>query len=319
MPPKRTSRLRSYLRTLLWVLLVQLVLANISAALYAWKLTHLKEHPGAYRPPRNLVEKTWRIFTGPTLYRQPLTDTPSFPYSTHRLTTPEGLSIEAWYGRSDSSLGCVVFLHGNTASKSSLVKEAAVVRNWGYDVLLVDFRNHGGSGGEKGTFGMLETEEAGAALRFARQQGARKVVLYGVSLGAVVAIRAGSGGAPPDAIIADMPFGSLQEHLQARASHLGFPPQPFGFLVTFWIGVQNGYNGFGHRIPKYAGAVRCPVLLQYGGLDPLVSTDEIDAIHAALPGPATRVLYPQASHQLLLEADPLLWKKSVRAFLQAVR
>jgi hypothetical protein len=66
-------RLRAILLWTLWVLLAQLILINISAGMYAYKLTHLRtatNETWTKSAPANIFAKTWRLFSGPTFYKQ---------------------------------------------------------------------------------------------------------------------------------------------------------------------------------------------------------------------------------------------------------
>src|SRR6476661_10154463 len=81
----RKRKFRTISLWIAWVLLVQFVLINISAAFYADKLTHLRlqsDEPNPEPVSQNVFAKTWRLFTGPTLYKHPLINTPAFAYST---------------------------------------------------------------------------------------------------------------------------------------------------------------------------------------------------------------------------------------------
>src|SRR5262245_48258274 len=98
-------KLRSLVAWTLWVLLAQFVLMNISASLYAYKLTHLHTPTSDTwtRPiSNNVFAKTWRLFSGPTYYKQSLGIAPDFNFSTIRLKTAAGIPIEAWYSKTDS-------------------------------------------------------------------------------------------------------------------------------------------------------------------------------------------------------------------------
>ncbi|MBL7748533.1 MAG: hypothetical protein JNM19_13950, partial [Chitinophagaceae bacterium] len=60
-------KLPTFFRWVLWVLLVQFILINISAALYAHKFTHLyaPEQVRTSQSSQNIFTKTWRLFSGP--------------------------------------------------------------------------------------------------------------------------------------------------------------------------------------------------------------------------------------------------------------
>jgi hypothetical protein len=292
---------------------------NISAASYAYRFTHFYDGPPPASTGGNVFTNTWHLFVGPKLYRQSAGQQPSFPFETIQLETSAGHTLGGWYSTVDSAKGCVILLHGIMVNKSYLLPEAGAFRRFGYNVLLVDFRAHGSSSGSTSTFGVEETDEVEQAVRFARQRGNKKIILYGTSLGAVVAFKAvGEGKVTADGIIAEMPFASLRHHLEARARVLGFPGQPFGSLVTFWIGVERGYNGFNHRTAEYTRDLRCPVLLQWGEKDPYVLKNEISGILEHIPGQKKLVVYGAAGHESLLLQDSSRWMEETEHFLQSL-
>lgn len=319
---QRTSKqkIRQYFLWILWILIIQILLANISAAIYAYKFTHFYTNPPPYIPSKNIFVKTWKLFTGPRIYKKSL-DTITPPgYERIKLRTNNQLSIDGWYGSMDSAKGCVIFLHGITVNKGELLKEADQFKSWGYSVLLVDFRAHGNSEGEKSSFGFKETDEVEKAFRFAQAKNNKKIILYGSSLGSIVAMKAvAEKKITPAAIIADMPFGSLQDHLKGRARVLGFPAQPFAFLVTLWIGIENGYNGFDLQAYQYSQKINCPVLLQWGDGDIYVTEREIRGIYKNLKTAGKKmVVYKEANHHSFLQYDPIDWQKNVSGFLESL-
>src|SRR5687768_1925580 len=314
------QKLRQYILWVVWILIIQIVLANISAAIYAYKFTHFFTNPPPYKPTKNILAKTWKLFTGPRIYKLATDSTIPSEYEIIKLRTNNNLSIEGWYGSVDTPKGCIVFFHGITNNKSVLLEEANQFRSWGYNVLLIDFRAHGNSEGAKSSFGYKETDEVEKAFQYARLKGNKNIILYGSSLGSVVIMKAiAENKIAPAAIIADMPFGSLRHHLRARASEMGFPSEPFAFLVTLWIGIENGYNGFNHQAYNYAKKINCPVLLQCGDRDMYVSEKEIKRIYKNLEVAHKKlVIYPGANHQSFLQYDPIFWQKNITGFLDSL-
>jgi len=319
MPLVRSKKFRSILKVIAWVIVVQFILLNISAALYAYKFTHFYNSGEYQTSSQNVLSKTWRLFAGPKFYKATKEKEPDFPFETIQLETKKGLAIHAWYSTVDSSKACVILLHGVSVNKSYVVSEAEAFRQLGYNVLLIDFRGHGLSDGNTTTFGDDETLEVKAAFHFATSKGNQKIILYGTSLGAVVAIKAAADKIiKPHAIVAEMPFGSLQDHLEARARIVGFPSQPFAFFVTLWMGIERGYNGFGHNTSAYAKDIDCPVLLQWGDKDQYVSKEETYSVFDNLSSQKKLVTYA-AGHESLLKADATKWYNEVAAFLQTAR
>lgn len=318
-------KLIAYLRLIGWVLLVQFILINICASFYAYKLTHVYDDPALRnsKPSKNILIKTWRLFTGPRQAKSVITATPTFPFDTVVLKTAKGILIDAWYSKTDSaSKGTVILFHGIAANKGMIINEAAEFRYMGYNIMLVDYRAHGNSSGNTTTIGIREPEELKLAFDFIVTKGEKTVFLWGNSMGAVVVAKAiADYGLKPSGVILEMPFGSLQSHLQGRARALGFqgfPEKPFGFFVTMWMGIERGFNGFKHRTSSYVAKMSCPVLLQWGALDNYVHKSETDNIYNAIASVNKKlVVFDRAGHESLLQNDPVKWRIETERFLLA--
>lgn len=318
-------RIRSALKWLGWVLLVQFVLLNISAALYAHKFSHFYNNNSLATDfsKENVFEKTWRLFTGPKMSKSVIKELPTFPYETIGLTTKKGLNIEAWYGKTDSAaLGTVILFHPLTQNRSLVLSEAYEFRYQGYNVMLVDFRAHGNSDGSNTSLGYREDEEVKLAFDHIKNRGDKNIFLWGSSLGSVAIIKAiAEYNIKPTGVILEMPFESLKTHLQARVrtnGFSGFPEKPFAFLVTCWMGLERGFNGFKFKTTEYATKVNCPVLVQWGSSDQIVLKSETDNIFNAIASNDKKlVLYESAGHESFLQNNPLKWRIEIEKFLSA--
>ena len=318
----RQGKFRRILKWVLWVLLFQFVLMNISASLHAWKQTHFYTDPELriVKPSsKNIFVKTWKLFSGIKYPRSVIIKKPDFPYESFKLKTKNGLNIDCWYGRKDSAKGTVILLHQLTVNKSYVLHEAAQFLYMGYNVLLFDFRGHGNSDGNTTTLGYRESEEAKLAWDYVQQKGEKNIFLWGSSLGAAVIAKVISDyGIKPSGVILEMPFASLQNHLEGRSRSLGFPEEPFGLLVTLWVGIEQGYNGFRHRPAEFVKKINCPVLLQWGTNDVFILKKQEEKFYENIPGNKKRfVVYENAGHQSFLGFDPLRWKEEVGNFLSS--
>jgi hypothetical protein len=316
------KKLPPALKWTLWILLVQFILFNISASIYAYRLTYLYNDTSLKNSKStNVLAKTWRLFTGPRFIKAPPGREPDPPFENLNFTTRDGTSIHGWYIKTDSaSRGTVLMFHGITAQKSQMLTEASAFREMGLNVLMIDFRGHGRSGGNTSTLGFSEAEEVAMAWEHVKKMGEENIYLYGVSMGAVTVARAISTlRLSPKAVILEMPFESLRSHLRARARAFGFPgfpEKPFGFLVGTWIGWERGYKGGAHNTVRYVKNIHCPVLLQWGDKDEYVEEKETTNIYRAIAAADKKiVIYEGAVHESLLLADPLKWKSSVQTFI----
>ena len=311
------------LRWLAWIVIIQFVLLNISAAFYASKFTHLntpEEMEAVIKnpPPKNIFAKTWRLFSGYRFYKNGQQGLPDFPYTIVHLATSDSIIIEAWYSGLDSGArGTVILFHGLMANKSFVIDQAREFRKRGYNVIMPDTRNHGNSTGSNTSYGYHETEEVKLAYDYVKARGEQNIYFWGISMGAVEIMKAVADyNLAAKGLCLEMPFGSLQAHVKARLGNMGFPRQPFGFLITCWIGIERGFNGPGYQSARYAKQIHCPVLLQYGTRDQLVNREEIDEIYNAIPSTNKKlVIYQDAYHESLLQYDPDRWKKEIDEFL----
>jgi len=317
------SQLRSALSWVFWVLLVQFVLLNISAALYAHKFTHFYNDRSLNDGPKseNVFQKTWRLFAGQKVAKSVVDEFPAFPVDTVSLTTRKGLRIDAWYSKTDSvPKGTIILFHGLTMNKGKYIPEASEFRYQGYNVLLVDFRAHGSSDGNNTTIGYREEEEVKLAYDYILQHGEKRIFLWGTSMGAVAIIRSiADYDLKPSGAILEMPFASLQSHLRARARGVGFagfPEKPFGFLVSCWISIERGFNAVGFNTSAYAKKITCPILYQWGALDHSVLRWETDKLYNAIPSANKKlVIYDFADHESFLQKDAQKWRAATSEFL----
>jgi len=321
---QKKSRIRSVLKWIGWVLLVQIVLINISAALYAYKLTHLYPSPGKdwqKAGTENFLKKTWRLFTGPRIYKVPEIELPSFAYSSVKLNISKENSAEGWYGKTDSvAKGTVILFHAYSVSRASVLQQANEFRYWGYNVFLVSASGHGNSNSNITTLGYHESRDVKEACDYIQGLGEKRIILWGASMGAVEIMKAiVDFELKPSGIILEMPFGSLQSLLERRARTFGFPPQPFAFLTTFWIGAERGFNGFSFNNIKYAAGIQCPVLLQYGNRDYLVPVEDTKAMYDAMSSRQKKLVeYEGVDHEWLLQKNTTKWRDEVGNFLKTL-
>jgi pimeloyl-ACP methyl ester carboxylesterase len=106
-----------------------------------------------------------------------------------------------------------VLVHGWGGDRSDLyvVETALVYRQAGFNVLMVDLRGHGRSGGERVTVGYREVRDVHGALSWLEERGfdPEEVVLHGWSMGGAAVVQAALGtdvaAVVEEAAYADLP------------------------------------------------------------------------------------------------------------------
>ena len=120
----------------------------------------------------------------------------------------------------------------------------------------------------------------------------------------------------PDALILELPFTSLVNAISTRLAPFKIPAFPMAYLMTFWGGVQHGFNGFAHNPGVDAKAVACPTLVLQGAQDPWIRQADLDLLMQHLGDRGQLISFPDAGHDLLITVDPDSWKQSILSFLQ---
>jgi fermentation-respiration switch protein FrsA (DUF1100 family) len=191
-----------------------------------------------------------------------------------RLETADSEQIHGWYLPAASPSGLtVLFLHGNAGNISHRFEKLSVFRALGADVLIIDYRGYGRSSGkpnEKGTY-----RDADAAYEYlveTRGLDPKRVVLYGESLGAAVAVD----------LACRKPAGGLVLE-SAFSSGVDVGQEMFPFLPARLL-VRNRYESV-----KKIGAVQAPVLILHSRDDEFFRWHHPQRLYDAATGPKTLV------------------------------
>ena len=105
------------------------------------------------------------------------------------VASTDGLRLKSWYlppARADAPV--IAYFHGNAGHRGGRVERIWPYAKAGYGVLLVGYRGYGGNPGKPTEAGLYA--DAAANLDFLASQGigADRLVLFGESLGAAVAV-----------------------------------------------------------------------------------------------------------------------------------
>jgi len=279
--------------------------------------------PGGVRTARpeqlGVLEKARAALFGVTVPRPVNEGSPAdvgLAFTTERFEDGRGGTLEAWVIPAPDPRGDVLVFHGYAASKDQLLDTARALHDEGWSVRMIDFEGSGGSSGDTVTIGHREAHDVVAAVRWARDRGARRPVLYGFSMGAAAVLRATAElGVEPAAIVLEAPYDRLLSTVRHRFELMGLPSTPSAELLVFWGGVLHGYDGFDNEPVRWAASVRAPTLVIAGARDERARPEEARAVAAAAG--ARLVLLPDHGHVQCARADPDTWRREVPQFLTA--
>jgi fermentation-respiration switch protein FrsA (DUF1100 family) len=197
--------------------------------------------------------------------------------------TEDGLALRGWFfpPEAPSHGGAVLVLPGNAGSREFRAPLAAALSLRGLSVLLVDYRGYGGNSGSPTETGLIRDARAARAWLASRSDvDPERVVYFGESLGAAVAV-ALAVEQPPAALVLRSPFTSLVD-----VGRVHYPWLPVGFLL------RDRYPSI-ERIRD----VECPLLVIAGEKDFIVPATLSRRLFEAAGWPAKRfVSIPGAGH-----------------------
>lgn len=110
-------------------------------------------------------------------------------YEDVMVKTKDGIQISGWFIPANSPKGVLLFCHGNGGNISHRLEKILIFNNLGLDIFIFDYRGYGRSKGQPSEKGLyLDTEAAYKYLTEIRKANPGKIVLFGESLGAAMAI-----------------------------------------------------------------------------------------------------------------------------------
>lgn len=217
------------------------------------------------------------------------------------LETGDGVRIHAYWLPRAGADRAFLFLHGNASNASYRLPNAARLGDLGAHVLLLDYRGYGKSEGEPSEPGLYEDARTGFAhLAGERGIAPERTVLFGRSLGAVVAVEL-ARGRPLGGLILESAFPTAEA--VARAT-FGWP---FSLLAR-------GHFDAIRRI----GAVEAPLLFFHGDEDSIVPLELGRTLYRAAPEPKAFEVLHGAGHNDTIEVGGEDYFQHIGRFLDRV-
>jgi uncharacterized protein len=241
--------------------------------------------------------------------RKPALDTmqayPAVAFDSLKTVNEEGIPISFWWMPREKNKGSVLLVHGFSMNKSHMLSRARIYYDLGYNVIVMDLRARGQSGGETTTSGPEIRSDVIAVMDYysnkLKEYG--PLILVGYSHGGrAVVFAAERKSTNVKAIILESIPYSLAESFK-RTYKFSPPPIPEG-------NIEQAFNTIS----------KTPLLLMIGSNDQAIINEEAEKIKATFQNTASRsVVFEGAGHDLTVQKYQALYCESIKTFLTSLK
>jgi alpha-beta hydrolase superfamily lysophospholipase len=298
------------------MLLKLLILAPLIAAAVGWLVAPWFLHPLRRELTADLVRQTDTTVSQIGAYREEFD-----------VAAPDGILLRGWRVRSAKPSGdWVLLFHGVADNRVGVLEHARLLLLAGYDVVMMDARDHGASEGPMATYGWLERHDTRAVVdALEASEHPRHLFALGESMGAGIALQSAAVEPRLEAVVAEASFASLREASYDYAGLRRFPLLGKTlFAPGAWTMIYRAESLAGlpasEVSPENAVAARAfPVFLICDANDVALPCRHTQRIYAAARGPKQMWVVPGAHHTAALGYQPEEFRRRVLAFYDSVR
>ena len=220
----------------------------------------------------------------------------------------------------------VLMVHGRGGSRREALRVLPALHALGHPVLVTTYRNdEDAPASPDGRYHLGDTEwlDLEAAVEFALERGARRIVLFGWSMGAAIIgafLDRSRHATTVAAVVWDAPLVDWRATLRRQARNRRLPPglTPFATAVTSRrIGID--FDRFDLR--RSPPAVRPPTLIVHSTEDtvvPVGPSRALAAVASALDWPIEYLEVADVEHTGAWNSDPAAYEQAVVGFLGRV-
>lgn len=250
----------------------------------------------------------------------------NLPYDDVTFASADGLvQVHGWWIPAGSSDRTVVLSHGYGANREEswvpMYDIASLLHGLQYNVLMFDYGYADSSGRLPATGGVTESEQLLGALRFARAQGSRELVVWGFSMGAGTALQTALKTDLIDGMILDSTFIPDADSIYYNLKRYVSLPKSLSIellsrLVPMFAGTRLEDIPSSEAMSTSFGY---PVLVIYGTADDKSPASISESVAAAQTNPLSQLwTVPGAIHEMIFRTHPEEYVRRTSEFLQTI-
>lgn len=216
------------------------------------------------------------------------------------ITARDGVRLRGRLYLSDEAAPFVIQAHGYRSTPMlDFSGGGALALELGFNIIMIDQRAHGKSGGRSISFGVKESLDVLSWVDFVKDTWGedREIILEGVSMGAATVILAAGHPLSPSVkgIIADCPYSGGKEIIKKVISEMKLPASLLYPFVRLGGMIFGGFDINSSDVLSAAAKSEVPILLIHGEADGFVPCDMSRKI-AEQSNLVTLHTFPDAHH-----------------------
>jgi dipeptidyl aminopeptidase/acylaminoacyl peptidase len=234
----------------------------------------------------------------------------------------DGVELSGWFVAGGGDGGTIVVSHGLGASGAASYPGYAFLSRAGYNLLLIDHRAHGHSGGHASSLGPLEVRDLLGALSYLRARpdvDSDRIGAIGCSMGAGVVLGAAAREPSLRAVVAESVYAELGQvwdrfgRVSIRGTSLSWSwGAPMRWAAWLWTGERPAAFA---PVDSIAQISPRPLLLIHGERDNEACTvADAQRLYAAAGKPKELWIVPGAGHCSAHAVQPEAYEQRVTAF-----
>ena len=233
----------------------------------------------------------------------------------------DGIKLVGRYYKFSDSPVLNIFFHGY---RGTALRDGCggfeMSKNAGFNVLLVDQRANGLSGGNAITFGIMERHDCRDWVNYAVGRFGEdvKIVLSGVSLGAATVLMASGLEMPTNVkcIIADCGFSSPKEIICKVAHEQGYPEKLCYPILKACCMIRSGFDLDETSALEAVSKTKIPILIIHGDDDRYVPCEMGNRIYDACKSEKEIVIIHGAPHAASYVVDKNAYTEAALGFIE---
>jgi dipeptidyl aminopeptidase/acylaminoacyl peptidase len=191
------------------------------------------------------------------------------PFENVSFVTQDKVVIRGWFiPNRNPSAKTIILLHGYPADKGNIISSRYFLHNR-YNLLFIDFRYFGQSGGSYSTLGKNEVLDVLAAIDYLKKRHLEEIGIWGLSLGGAVALMTAPNAPEIKAIVSEASYAQLDLMLYEYYPIPLFQ-YPLAALTRLWGKLFLGYDIHDVSPMKSAASLSIPILIIHSKSDKVI-------------------------------------------------